>query len=893
MSRSYQEYKPSPRNISSARSIASSPGNLNTSYTGLRPHTRIPPSVTPFSNREPVEHSQHSMKDDDSIESMTFPENPNSGNSSKSSFPLTIPSIPFEIEEIIPWLCKHFHSTIKKDEAFLKNILVTHMGIRNVEDLYCFKSYLPEQYLLHLGPELYDPNCSFLRELSILIEFMHNEFERDGLSLEWKWNNYLDLRYHRKKEMDSFPTSKFLNMIQKHRLKKFGSPPSYTPVSPAVATPYISQSSRSYHTIAPAILDPYGSDFDPDPSNKKGSQKSASDQPDYFSYHSSHKQDTLSKHSIGRKHKENDGSNSSNSQRRTTIYHRYESAPKARAALSLKVEWDGTRTKFEPYQRLIEGHLLQVGAGYLIDPAFLEQYEQLGVEYLYSDDFWIKYSIPVKQAQYDRKYLYGILVSSNRNCNTQAILKYQKSQDGILTWIAFKLKYAHDGSKELKIEKLEEAITKPFHSKYPGGMETYIDTFQATMEKIDALDPDSFNDMRKKRTLLKNVRHVPQLAHLVQKCRDDITMTFEDTAAYLRSNSILIDYLGENNNSGRNSTMLKVESHPQDSSSTINRVATKEKDLDYKSVMHLVKDMIHETSHHHVLNALSSQTLRQSLRIPDQLWRKMEPKLRKQVEDIKNQIIAESKSEIPKPSSETAQDRFSRSNNGSDHGKRTDSLPPQYPSKANHVTNEEDAGSEGSFTDDDSFHVFMVKCHTEDIEVRAHIELAEQCKDPEKVYAISDGGADSCILGKHAHVLHETGRYATLVGYDPKTTRSKRIPIVSAYLKVMEPKSGFPIFLKVNEAPYHSENPITLLSEYQIRDYGYVIDSVATKHKKSQSEWGTQRFELSDLIHIPFEDRGGMMGFEILPITDSDFLDGGVPKYDVFEITGPKQWIPV
>ena len=34
------------------------------------------------------------------------------------------------------------------------------------------------------------------------------------------------------------------------------------------------------------------------------------------------------------------------------------------------------------------------------------------------------------------------------------------------------------------------------------------------------------------------------------------------------------------------------------------------------------------------------------------------------------------------------------------------------------------------------------------------------------------------------------------------------------------------------------------------------------------------------------------MGFEILPITDSDFLDGGVPKYDVFEITGPKQWIP-
>ena len=41
------------------------------------------------------------------------------------------------------------------------------------------------------------------------------------------------------------------------------------------------------------------------------------------------------------------------------------------------------------------------------------------------------------------------------------------------------------------------------------------------------------------------------------------------------------------------------------------------------------------------------------------------------------------------------------------------------------------------------------------------------------VFAISDGRADLTVLGMHAHVLHQTGRYATLVTYDPQNTRSE------------------------------------------------------------------------------------------------------------------------
>ena len=118
------------------------------------------------------------------------------------------------------------------------------------------------------------------------------------------------------------------------------------------------------------------------------------------------------------------------------------------------------------------------------------------------------------------------------------------------------------------------------------------------------------------------------------------------------------------------------------------------------------------------------------------------------------------------------------------------------------------------------------------IEVRAHLEYAQQLKHTQKVYAISDGGADSCVTGQMARVVHYTGRYAHLVGYDPENTKSARIPIVTADIKA-KAHNGIPVILRIHETPYNEHSPITLLSEYQIREHGLVIDSVAAKHKAS------------------------------------------------------------
>jgi hypothetical protein len=69
-------------------------------------------------------------------------------------------------------------------------------------------------------------------------------------------------------------------------------------------------------------------------------------------------------------------------------------------------------------------------------------------------------------------------------------------------------------------------------------------------------------------------------------------------------------------------------------------------------------------------------------------------------------------------------------------------------------------------------------------------------------------------------------------------------------------KCGNIALLLIHEAPYLAHLPTILLSEYQIREYGKVIDSCAKNHVVSSNPrlMGRQRLEANDDVHIPMED---------------------------------------
>jgi hypothetical protein len=122
--------------------------------------------------------------------------------------------------------------------------------------------------------------------------------------------------------------------------------------------------------------------------------------------------------------------------------------------------------------------------------------------------------------------------------------------------------------------------------------------------------------------------------------------------------------------------------------------------------------------------------------------------------------------------------------------------------------------------------------------------------------SILDGGEDTCILGQGWEVLsvHNTRR-ANVVGFDHETAVKRNLPIVSAITAVDLP-DGISVILIVHEGIYNDTANHSLLSEFQLIDFGVKVDSICHKHG------GTQKMEIQDsgsLLIVPLELAGCMI----------------------------------
>ena len=96
-------------------------------------------------------------------------------------------------------------------------------------------------------------------------------------------------------------------------------------------------------------------------------------------------------------------------------------------------------------------------------------------------------------------------------------------------------------------------------------------------------------------------------------------------------------------------------------------------------------------------------------------------------------------------------------------------------------------------------------------------------------FAVSDSGADSSVLGKDAKIIEVTDRHARIAGYDSEMGPSDLYHICSSYSKTRD-ITGQIVLALIHQAPHlpHSEN--TLLSEYQMRHFGNLVDSCRKDH---------------------------------------------------------------
>jgi hypothetical protein len=102
---------------------------------------------------------------------------------------------------------------------------------------------------------------------------------------------------------------------------------------------------------------------------------------------------------------------------------------------------------------------------------------------------------------------------------------------------------------------------------------------------------------------------------------------------------------------------------------------------------------------------------------------------------------------------------------------------------------------------------------------------------PERYHiSILDGGANTCALSKGWEILltHNLRR-ANAFRFDHETAIKRNLPIDSA-IAALDLPNGQSILLVIHEGIHNETSNHTLLSEFQLREFGVIIDSTCHRH---------------------------------------------------------------
>ena len=126
---------------------------------------------------------------------------------------------------------------------------------------------------------------------------------------------------------------------------------------------------------------------------------------------------------------------------------------------------------------------------------------------------------------------------------------------------------------------------------------------------------------------------------------------------------------------------------------------------------------------------------------------------------------------------------------------------------------------------------------------------------------IIDGGADTCVIGRGWRITDITMRTANVVGFDSRCFTPTPLPIGSA-CAIIETDAG-PVMVRVHEAVLN-RGGVSLLSKFQIRDYGFTVDDTGAMHG------GKPRLQIDDGRFIRLEMQKGLAVCMTRPPNDSE-----------------------
>ena len=138
---------------------------------------------------------------------------------------------------------------------------------------------------------------------------------------------------------------------------------------------------------------------------------------------------------------------------------------------------------------------------------------------------------------------------------------------------------------------------------------------------------------------------------------------------------------------------------------------------------------------------------------------------------------------------------------------------------------------------------------------RANLNYLNKLSQETEHLCIVDGGADTHVGGKAWLSLIDLQgpcvKLVNVIGFDENTTRKTGLPIGDMVAKCIT-QEGETKFLCAKHMIVNVSSQHTLLSSYQMRELGMVVDDVSRRHFKSPFEHGTQTIQATkeDLIDL-------------------------------------------
>ena len=176
---------------------------------------------------------------------------------------------------------------------------------------------------------------------------------------------------------------------------------------------------------------------------------------------------------------------------------------------------------------------------------------------------------------------------------------------------------------------------------------------------------------------------------------------------------------------------------------------------------------------------------------------------------------------------------------------------------------------------------------------KAHTNYWSMLATSSSDLCIPDGGADSHVGGRTWLPLTPLSgplvKFANVTGFDEHSAKKFGLPIITGVTKTVNEK-GDTILLRAKHLIYNATSPHSLLSTYQMRELGIVVDDVTKRHPKDLTTHGTHSITFPKANHvIELATKGALSTFDVEKPTMQEYLH--TPEENIVDIA-LENWNP-